>query len=160
NCENLACQQLVCRMGPFESGSHISVISFHSAINITALESVFGKKNKAIDLVIEAKVEISDPLVNVSSGLRQDTVNLITRFRRIPNRLRVKLWVLMISAACGLVILIFLLLALIQFGFFRRQKREELKKLMHQAAFKPSVNEAFEANEMKLRNGLDARHVQ
>ncbi|RWS24668.1 Integrin alpha-9-like protein [Leptotrombidium deliense] len=156
NCENVHCENFYCRIGPFKAGYHVGIFNLHSALNISTIESVFGSHFKAIDLSIEAKAQIIDAVINRSNDFYFDSIDLIIRFRKMRQRLKLQLWILAISAASGLFIFVLMLLALIHFGFFQRKKREEIKKLLHQANLMKKFNncdhDAFDTKDLVIRN--------
>nr|CAD7197136.1 unnamed protein product [Timema douglasi] len=98
-------------------------------LDLAKLENFIGMKD-IVYLSTQGQVKITQPEnYNSSLNTRPDWVQVSTMFR-INEPRKVAKYIIALSIIAGILLVLFIVTGLIKAGFFKREKKEELKQLM------------------------------
>ncbi|XP_071441778.1 integrin alpha-PS3-like isoform X2 [Hetaerina americana] len=144
NCSSpdLECGIIECIAGPFKSSHTGSVVSFPLKINPKPLEIILESK----DIVVLSSFGYADIIDQLDllqpEGHRPDFADSSTIFfGKLPES-KISPWFIALGVIIGLLILALLIWALVKMGFFKREKKEELKSYRN----KSEMEEALTGN--------------
>jgi hypothetical protein len=140
NCSmaEVVCSKITCTAGPIRSGQIVN-IKVKMLFNISSLEDYLGKKD-VILLGTQGRVFVKSPKNFVQSGDRPDDVEVGSLFVGESAQEKVQLWIIIISAVAGLLLLLLVILGLIKAGFFKRKTKEELEQLKKEMECQDAAN--------------------
>lgn len=109
---NIECLKLQCYAGPFKHDKQVAQFILYSGINITSIESVYGKEYGTINLILESSAQILDQQISDSNDYMTST-NFI--FKRVDLSVEpIQKWIIFVSVGVGLLILILIVIVLIK----------------------------------------------
>lgn len=131
NCtsEDVVCQKITCTSGFTDSKVPLR-IKFRAELNTLALGNIMKKKNIII-LSTQGSVDVKEPAYLVPYDTdRMKSVMTTTSFAlELPEK-EVEVWVIAVSAICGIFVLVLIIIVLKKVGFFQRKKKEALQQLL------------------------------
>ncbi|XP_023711534.1 integrin alpha-9 isoform X2 [Cryptotermes secundus] len=123
------CFTVKCSGGPFLPNKTQAVINFQLRPDFVVLESQLQMK----DIILFSSmgtVTIRDPPDALQpQGHKPDYADVHTRFLGTIPEGSVATWIIVLAVICGILILLLIATALHKIGFFKREKKEELKAL-------------------------------
>ncbi|KAK9875399.1 hypothetical protein WA026_007793 [Henosepilachna vigintioctopunctata] len=127
NMENIICGEVSGWAGPFKGRKSDAIFMLSMILDIEALEDKITQE--WIRYTTIGEVVSKDPKFLAQSGKRPDKTDVSSLFKNDRSEKRIALWIIISSAALGLIILLLFSVALAKVGFFKRAKKEELKNL-------------------------------
>lgn len=110
-CSNVTCITVRCVLGPFNAQKHVATITLSTGINMTLLESQFGKHHPAIDILVRASSKILDKSVPQEVG---STDEAPIALRQRPFAEPASLYVYAVGSGVGFLLLVILLVILVK----------------------------------------------
>ncbi|XP_076048766.1 integrin alpha-PS5-like [Oratosquilla oratoria] len=122
-----------CSIRDWPAGGDSASLKFHTKLNMTVLGQVMSAK-KGAEFITSVTATLSSVNYNLPQlGSKIITANITTRL--VPGLLpgeAVPWWVILLAVLAGLLLLFLLAYGLYKFGFFKREKQEQMRE--HQAA--------------------------
>ncbi len=106
-----------CYAGPFKQDKQIAQFILNSGINISSIESVYGKNYDTIKLILNSNSIILDKQLLGLDNYEFFTSTTIT-FKRLDLSVKpIEKWIIFISAGIGFLIFILIVIVLIKVCF-------------------------------------------
>ncbi|KAG1712229.1 Integrin alpha-9 [Nymphon striatum] len=136
NCTNAKCIAFECYLGPFLDNFKTGKIFVAFEINVTSVLALpYLKKEDTIGIQTSGNVIIKDKGITVTTPQLPKTDYVLTTLlsTKIPKNKPVDLWIIIVSAIAGVLVLLIILFVLIKVGFFKRTAKEDMEKLKAKA---------------------------
>lgn len=130
NCQTVECEEIHCVAGPFPNPQKYTKLVLSAELDLAILNSAIDSWNR-IELTTKGKISMRGPKANPEKFPDETTVEtVLVKPGPLPPR-EVEKWIIIVSVIVGIILLIIILFALIKIGFFKRQKREKMRDMMH-----------------------------
>uniref|UniRef100_T1JAM2 Uncharacterized protein n=1 Tax=Strigamia maritima TaxID=126957 RepID=T1JAM2_STRMM len=133
NCSNAQCVVIRCSLGNFV---HNETVSFEMEIeaHVENLQKMVQSNSfDTIEFTTVGRVFIDDESSDIQPDNHKPDIAFVSTFF-ISSKLKPKAlsrWIIILSSLAGCLLLFAVTMGLVKLGFFRRQKREEMRCLMH-----------------------------
>ncbi|XP_032691162.1 integrin alpha-9-like isoform X2 [Odontomachus brunneus] len=142
NCTNnsVRCKQISCKVGPFPNTLSVAKLLITLDLQVLNFHATLMKDKDIVFYVSEGNVIITQPYNIIQRhGHKPDAAFVATTFVGTPVAERIAMWILALSIALGIILLLLLILGLIKVGFFNRKKKMELEALKAESDKKYNV---------------------
>uniref|UniRef100_A0A6P7GBD7 Integrin alpha-PS3-like n=1 Tax=Diabrotica virgifera virgifera TaxID=50390 RepID=A0A6P7GBD7_DIAVI len=150
NCssEGVTCFEAVCSFGPYNKEFTPASVTLRMTVNITAISGMASTKEMVL-IATNGEVVIESPVNFVQYQDRPDVFTVSSVFiNDMSKPAKVALWIIILSAIIGILLLLLLIYGLIRAGFFKRSKKEELENLKAAADQEDKILEIIEGSKM------------
>lgn len=103
---------MICKTSALGTNEQIASFKFSSTLNLTAVESYFGKTYNHIKLEVDAMVSIYDNLVDTDSEKGLERIKIRLEFRQLHFKVKFTLWLIIFSGFVSILLLAILFLIL------------------------------------------------
>ncbi|KAJ6640903.1 Integrin alpha-PS3 [Pseudolycoriella hygida] len=138
------CVQAKFSVNNFQVGNTPILIQLNFSVDLNKIDKIVNDKRDIF--VIRPSIEVlrnDDEEGKTMHVVQSHAYTIISKYRTFET----PIWVFVVSVLGGLLTLVLITYALYRFGFFRREKKEELKKLVRQShALAEQTSDADEAN--------------
>lgn len=131
NCKTSMCHEVKCFFGPFLNRQKIAQVLLSVVVDMEEFTRQAGSWH-AFSVGSEGYLKILDNTTFMADIQSRKEIRVATVFQKEgpPPAQEVAAWIIAVSAFSGLVLFSLIIAGLIHLGFFRRQKREALEKLL------------------------------
>ncbi|XP_040066364.1 integrin alpha-5 [Ixodes scapularis] len=142
NCKTSLCHEIRCNLGPFLNRHRIAQIMLYIVFNMTEFTRQAGIWH-AFSVGSEGSLKILDNTTFISGATFQKEIRVATVLQKEgpPPAKKVAAWIVAVSAFCGLILFSLIIAGLVHLGFFRRQQREALERLLKEEQDQNEWNE-------------------
>ncbi|XP_015431891.1 PREDICTED: integrin alpha-5-like, partial [Dufourea novaeangliae] len=127
---NVQCTYLECKLSPFTSSLSVAKVTLMLDLYLKNFKSNMLEGKDIIYFLSNGTVNIAQPYnITQKYGHKPDNTIVATMFLGSPVSEQLATWIILLSIALGIVLLVFLIIGLVTIGFFNRKKREELQTL-------------------------------
>ncbi|XP_072391133.1 integrin alpha-PS4-like [Diabrotica undecimpunctata] len=151
NCssEGVTCFEAVCSFGPYSQENTPASVTLRMTVNITEIAGMAKTKDMVL-IATNGEVMIESPVNFIQYQDRPDVFTVSSLFiNDITKPAKVALWIIILSAIIGILLLLLLIFGLIKAGFFKRSKKEELESLKAAADQEDKILEIIEGSKME-----------
>lgn len=142
NCKTSLCHEIKCNLGPFLSRHRIAQIMLYIVFNMTEFTRQAGLWH-AFSVGSEGSLRILDNTTFITGATFQKEIRVATVLQKEgpPPAKKVAAWIIAVSAFSGLVLFSLIIAGLVHLGFFRRQQREALERMLKEEQDQNEWNE-------------------
>ncbi|KAL4222565.1 integrin [Mactra antiquata] len=128
DCSSFPCQRFTCSLIEFNKDESILV-----SVNASVSRQILSRLQARDTLRLASRISI--PEVNYGKSLDKETETMFHKTSNAMERKKISIpiWLIIVSVVSAFLVLLVIVAILFKVGFFKRSKKEELKRLMRQS---------------------------
>lgn len=142
DCSSFPCQRFSCNLITFTKDRSILV-----SVNMTVSRQLLSKLQARDSVELVSRVSIGSVLLGQSLQSEVETIFHKTTNAMERKKMAIPIWLIIVSVVSAFFVLLVIVAILIKVGFFKRSKKEEMKRLMgrqNSSAFTSDANTSIE----------------
>lgn len=123
------CTTILCNLNALKTSQDIGKIVMKLSLNIRGLKDYFKNDRIVLKFGSRARAKIIKPAIRREVNGTRSAMDIVTVFYNAPKVQELKLWIIFVSVAIGLLVLLVFIVILSLLGFFKRKGKQDLTDL-------------------------------